>query len=98
MNVTTIAGYSFLAPYAIVTLPLGLLKQGSVAFDPPLPEAKQQAVDDMASGRCCAVSFLPLLALPQDQAPSCFRGGGWTSLHTPLSSALLPPCCRATGC
>ncbi|PSC69507.1 amine oxidase [Micractinium conductrix] len=50
VNVTTIAGYSFLAPYAIVTLPLGLLKQGSVAFDPPLPEAKQQAVDDMGYG------------------------------------------------
>jgi len=34
----------FTAPQAIVTLPLAVLKAGVVAFDPPLPSAKQQAI------------------------------------------------------
>jgi len=33
------------ARHAIVTLPLALLKAGAVAFDPPLPETKQHAID-----------------------------------------------------
>jgi monoamine oxidase len=34
----------FTAPRAIVTLPLAVLKAGVVAFEPPLPPAKQQAI------------------------------------------------------
>ena len=53
VTVTTAAGDAFRAPYVIVTLPLGVLKDaggpGSVAFDPPLPAAKAQAVADMVS-------------------------------------------------
>jgi monoamine oxidase len=36
--------------YAIVTLPLGVLKAGSVAFDPPLPESKQRAIKRLGVG------------------------------------------------
>lgn len=35
----------FTADYAVVTLPLGVLKQGRVKFSPPLPPAKQTAID-----------------------------------------------------
>ena len=35
----------------IVTLPLGVLKAGSVAFDPPLPASKQSAIAKVGFGR-----------------------------------------------
>jgi monoamine oxidase len=38
------------ADYGVVTLPLGVLKQGSVAFAPALPEAKRGAIDRMGMG------------------------------------------------
>jgi monoamine oxidase len=38
------------ADHAIVTLPLGVLKKGSVAFSPPLPARKQGAIDRLAMG------------------------------------------------
>ena len=38
------------ADRVIVTLPLGVLKAGAVAFDPPLPEAKQRAVRRLGFG------------------------------------------------
>lgn len=41
---------TFTADYAIVTLPLGVLKRGSVTFDPPLPEDKQGAIDRLGMG------------------------------------------------
>ncbi len=34
----------------IVTLPLGVLKKGMVGFNPPLPEAKQQAIERLGMG------------------------------------------------
>ena len=34
----------------IVTVPLGVLKKGVIAFDPPLPAAKKQAIDRMGMG------------------------------------------------
>jgi monoamine oxidase len=35
---------------AVITLPLGVLKHGSVAFDPPLPAAKQGAIARLGVG------------------------------------------------
>jgi monoamine oxidase len=45
-NVQTLerSNVQFTARHAVVTLPLGVLKAGRVAFDPPLPAAKQQAI------------------------------------------------------
>ncbi|NMM85587.1 hypothetical protein B2J88_14610 [Rhodococcus sp. SRB_17] len=40
----------FDADHVIVTLPLGVLKAGSVTFDPPLPTAKQEAIRRLGMG------------------------------------------------
>jgi monoamine oxidase len=36
--------------YAIITLPLGVLKQGSVGFCPPLPQAKRTSISNLKMG------------------------------------------------
>jgi monoamine oxidase len=43
VTVTTAQG-SFAGDYAVITLPLGILKSGSVSFSPPLPAAKRAAI------------------------------------------------------
>ena len=40
----------FEADRAIVTLPIGVLKQGDVAFEPALPEKKQTAINALGAG------------------------------------------------
>jgi len=49
---------SFTADAVIVTLPLGVLKSGRVAFDPPLPAAKQQAISRLGMGVLTKVVLL----------------------------------------
>lgn len=41
---------TFQASAAVVTLPLGVLKAGDVVFDPPLPEAKRDAIHRLGAG------------------------------------------------
>ncbi|HNN02766.1 MAG TPA: FAD-dependent oxidoreductase [Leptospiraceae bacterium] len=41
---------TFKGDYALVTLPLGVLKKGTVKFDPPLPKRKQDAVNRLKMG------------------------------------------------
>lgn len=41
---------SFEGPAAIVTVPLGVLKAGSITFDPPLPDGHRQAVTALGFG------------------------------------------------
>ena len=41
---------TFEADAVVVTLPLGVLKTDAVAFDPPLPESKQQAIARLGMG------------------------------------------------
>jgi monoamine oxidase len=43
-------GQTYEADYVIVTLPLGVLKRGSVTFDPPLPPEKQTAIETLGMG------------------------------------------------
>lgn len=38
------------ADHVVVTLPLGVLQSGDVTFEPPLPEAKQTAIDRLGMG------------------------------------------------
>ncbi|XP_014258665.1 peroxisomal N(1)-acetyl-spermine/spermidine oxidase-like [Cimex lectularius] len=38
------------ADYVIVTVSLGVLKSNSIKFDPPLPEGKQKAINEMGFG------------------------------------------------
>ncbi len=47
--VETAAG-RFHGERVVVTLPLGVLQKGVVAFDPPLPPAKQAAIDSLGMG------------------------------------------------
>jgi monoamine oxidase len=49
VEVETSSG-GFVADKAIVTFPLGVLKQAEVKFDPPLPESKQSAIDRLDMG------------------------------------------------
>ena len=47
---TTASGARFEADRVVVTLPLGVLKNGLVSFSPPLPPAKHQAIADLKMG------------------------------------------------
>lgn len=49
VTVETAAG-PFSGEQVIVTLPLGVLQRGTVRFDPPLPPAKQTAIDSLGMG------------------------------------------------
>ena len=49
VTLTTGAG-PLTADHAVITLPLGVLRAGTVAFDPPLPDAKTEAVAALGSG------------------------------------------------
>lgn len=49
VTVTT-ATRTFDAAAALVTVPLGVLKQSSIRFDPPLPAAKVAAIDHLGMG------------------------------------------------
>ncbi|MCV7408263.1 monoamine oxidase [Mycobacterium florentinum] len=44
------ANQSFEGPAAIVTVPLGVLKAGSITFDPPLPDGHARAVNALGFG------------------------------------------------
>ncbi len=44
------SGGVFVADQAVVTFPLGVLKQAGVKFDPPLPESKQTAIQRLGMG------------------------------------------------
>ncbi|GAB5364307.1 hypothetical protein AAMO2058_000958300 [Amorphochlora amoebiformis] len=48
---------SFSAEFAICTLPIGVLKKGSVRFDPPLPKAQKLAISRIGSGAHNKVVF-----------------------------------------
>ncbi|MEM8936471.1 MAG: FAD-dependent oxidoreductase [Pseudomonadota bacterium] len=52
----------------VVTLPLGVLKSGSVEFDPPLPDEKQQAIDRLGMGTLDKVYLLFERAFWDDDA------------------------------
>lgn len=41
---------NYVADKAVVTFPLGVLKQASVKFEPPLPESKQAAIERLGMG------------------------------------------------
>lgn len=47
----------FTADRVVVTLPLGVLKAGSVTFDPPLPEAKQKSIRRLGVGHLDKVAL-----------------------------------------
>ena len=58
VSVTTSRG-TFQAGQVVCTLPLGVLKSGDIAFDPPLPEAYRQSIGRIGMGQVTklALSF-----------------------------------------
>ena len=57
----------FKGDYLICTLPLGVLKAGTVSFIPPLPEKKQKAIQDLGMGILAKVHLrFPHVFWPKD--------------------------------
>ncbi|HEV7581287.1 MAG TPA: NAD(P)/FAD-dependent oxidoreductase [Mycobacterium sp.] len=84
---------SFEGPAAIVTVPLGVLKAGSIAFEPPLPEGHTRAVNALGFG-VLSKSFFRFnrRTWKTDNAFYLFMGtdpGAWAQWFT-LSSAAGP--------
>lgn len=50
VRVQTVGGEELTADFAIITVPLGVLKVGAIAFDPPLPQSKQDAIRRIGFG------------------------------------------------
>ncbi len=50
ISVTTHADETFAGDVAVVTLPVGVLKAGKIAFDPALPRSKSEALDGLQMG------------------------------------------------
>ncbi len=64
------SGETFSADRAIVTLPLGVLAAGSVAFDPPLPARTRAAIDRLGVGDFAKV----IMRFPNTFLPSGIDG------------------------
>ncbi len=52
-------GETFEADHVILTTPLGVLKSGSITFQPPLPDWKQDVIERMGFGLLNKVSLVP---------------------------------------
>jgi polyamine oxidase len=66
VTVTTETG-SFEADHCVVTVPLGVLKAGAIAFEPPLPQGHQAAIAAVGFGNLAKVTALYDAAFwPQD--------------------------------
>ena len=50
MSTDTGSSQIYRADAVLCTVPLGVLKSGALTFHPPLPEWKQQAVNNMGFG------------------------------------------------
>jgi monoamine oxidase len=74
VSVTTDRG-NFTADAAIVTLPLGVLKSGTIKFFPALPEKKQAAINRLNMGLLNKV----VLKFPQQFWPEDYHGFGYIS-------------------
>lgn len=59
VTVTTKDGRSFTGTHAILATPVTVLQDGDIVFNPPLPIAKQQAIDDvyMTAGLKAMIEF-----------------------------------------
>ena len=76
---------SYTAAAVVVTLPVGVLRAGAVTFDPPIPDAKRQALADIGVGDFEKVVLL------YDQAfwPSGAHGFGFASASEDVAKLVL---------
>jgi monoamine oxidase len=51
---------TYRAEAVLVTVPLGVLKENAIIFDPPLPEEKQSAIDRLGFGNLNKVNIFLL--------------------------------------
>src|SRR5262249_21993285 len=51
ISISTVGGGIYHCKRCVCTLPLGVLKSGSVKFDPALPLSKSQAIDRLGMGK-----------------------------------------------
>lgn len=91
-SVTVHAGnQSFEGPAAIVTVPLGVLKAGAIAFDPPLPDQHARAVNALGFGVLSKTFFrFSRRTWKTDNAFYLFMGtdpGAWAQWFTLSNSA-----------
>ena len=56
ISVTTKSGH-FSADYVICSVPLGVLKSGSIKFDPVLPDTYQRTIDQIGFGSVTKIAF-----------------------------------------
>lgn len=50
VTIKTTDGQVFDADRAVITVPIGVLKAGDIKFDPPLPDNKRKAINELGSG------------------------------------------------
>jgi monoamine oxidase len=48
---------TYRAEAVLITVPLGVLKEKAIVFDPPLPEEKQSAIDRLGFGNLNKVRY-----------------------------------------
>jgi polyamine oxidase len=72
------------ADRVIVTVPLGVLKAGTIAFDPPLPEAKRRAVERLGFGLLNKV----VLAFEEPFWPESADALGFVGPRQPVTNAV----------
>lgn len=95
VNIITTKG-EHAAQRVVITLPIGVLQQGTVRFDPPLPKEKKTAIDQIGAGILNKVCLkFPKVFWPKDAdwigAVSAQRGEfcDWLSLHRTTGQPVL---------
>jgi len=71
------------AKRAILTVPLGALKAGAIAFEPPLPEAKRRAIEAIGFGAAMVIQmrFASLDPMRRLGDFGILSGGGASTFH-----------------
>ena len=87
---------SFEADKLVLTVPLGVLKAGTIQFNPPLPAEKQTAISRLGMGtlnKCCLRFSRPFWPTTVDWLGQIPSGSGqwceWASLAKPLGQPVL---------
>lgn len=83
VRITTESGDVHEADFALITIPLGVLKQNWVNFSPPLPEPKKQAIDRLGFGLLNKIvlrfpaPFWSKSAMPRSKKTDEEEDNGW---------------------
>jgi monoamine oxidase len=96
VTLTTVAGKTYQAAFAVVTLPVGVLNAGTVKFSPPLPTSKVGAVSRIGMGTLNKVilQFSRTAKLPAvnwiDRIPLASDKGRWREFFSLKKAAGRP--------